>query len=337
VILGCLVWRWVAAGTASVPFRRFAVRHGGVHALFAVCLLGAVRAFKSGRYVAAHYNLSDGIAEKLGGSWRYMTLYSDIVPYLMVGGALTVGVVVWSLARHRALLRERQVAVGWWLLLLGLCFGFWLVNVPWGQSIEKYYLPANVFGCAAGVALLSLSCSLLLRSGLRAAAGLWLVGSLVFLLRHAAAGERASRLYYLQQYGHRDTIPKVVEDVATEARRASPTCRVQIVTDELYQEGALPILRWVNRYRKLNIATDGTVVSTVPAIERNYFRRYADRPAVEVEHSQKLPEPFVADIFYFLVLPTPDWQRRLATAGFRLEAEWVAGKSGCRIWKYTRR
>jgi len=336
-VIGILGLSMLSAFRPSRAFKWFAVRHVLVHAVLAGTLLISVWQNRSGAYVAQNYQLSSSLAMKVQRSWMYMTLYSDVVPYLIVGGGLLGAMLLWVVRHQDESTPVDRSALGLLLVSICLCAGFWVVNVPWGQPLDKYYLPSIMYGCVAGSLILQLSARLLWRHGFRAAGALWLVGSLFFLLRNTESRAAASRCHYIQQYGHCEVIPRVVEDIAASAMQSGSGCRAHIVAGNLFQEGALPFQRWLNRFHRLNIAVDGRVVSKVRAIERNYFRRYAGEPAVEVTLSDGVSDSLDCDRVYFVTPAKPDQVERLSALGFILAGDWTVGKSKADIWKYARK
>lgn len=325
---------WLALDAPS-RFRHFALRHAICHALMAGILLLTVLTVKSGAYVSQNYTSSD-LGCNLRKSWMYMTVYSPAVPYLLV--ALAFSSLLWICMRDRKSQFGKNAQPSWSALFAfaGICAGFWAINIPWGQSIDKYYLPVNVFACMCVALILHMSVDALWSLRLRPAAVVWAAGSLIYLLGDLDGRVHATDGYYILNYEHRKAVPCVVEDIAQTVRKTEQAETVHIVADHLYQEGALPFMRWINRFHGLNIAEHGQIVAHMSEIERNYFRRYEDVPAVELTMSGSVPDGFSGHALYCLVEPTAEQRKDLEFRGYEAAGYWDPKSSGTGIWKFTR-
>jgi len=321
--------------SAPRRFRIFAVRHSLCHVLFCTILLWFVYSFKSGAYVSQNY-MNETWSANILRSWEFMTIYSPAVPYVLVGGLLLIALLLKSHCKEREMLDRRKAPLFMILLACGLCAGFWVVNIPWGQPMDKYYLPVHTFACMAGVLILHVSVDILWRQRLWWAAILWAVGSLTFLFHNLGDRITSTRGYYIHNYNHRAAIPIVVEDIAQTVAEGGSNYSAHIVATHLFQEGPLPFLRWLNRFEGLNISENGHVVSQVSGIEHNYFRRYEGVLAVELTLSDSVPEDFVGHTVYFLIKPDGMKLSQLEALGYEAAELRAEETSGMGIWKFTR-
>ena len=325
---------WISLGSTP-QFKKFAIRHSLCNILFFSALLLAVFAVKSGAYVAQNYAASN-LTDNMRRSWEFMTLYSNAVPYVLIGGVFLGAIMIWHFTRKIRVPNEGRAPLILLLLATGVCAGFWAINIPWGQPLDKYYLPTYAFACVAGVLILQISIGFLWHQRLYAASILWLAGSVFFLFRNFSQRYATTLGFYEQNYGHRMAIPNIVADIALHTAGSQIPYRTHIVADHLYQEGPLPFLRWLNRFNKLNVAVNGEVVSTVSGIERNYFRRYEGAPAVALSLSDSVPDDMAVQALYFLSRPDGMRVEQLRIQGYETAEYQPEEGLGTGVWKYTK-
>lgn len=341
--LALLPAAFAVLGLRSLPalapeagFRRFAVRHAAVHVLMACVLLGFVQACRTGAYVADNYRVDGGLAESVARSWILLAFPADV----SAAAAASLAVCVGALAAERR--RAGRLPVpetgGAWTLLAAcaaLAAGFWALNLPWAAPLRKYYLPVHFFASACTAILAAAAGASLARQGLRPAAWMWGLGLVAFAARELPDHRLAVSRFYRQQYEYRKTVPAIAADIATLAGPGRHSLDVRIVDGHRFQEGALPFLRTVNRVHRLNIARGRDIVSTLPAMELNYFRIRPGAPAVEMTLSRDVSRASGEDVVYLLD-PDPGDETAARAAGFTLGREWSVGNPGLRVARYAR-
>jgi hypothetical protein len=306
-------------------FLHFLLRHFGVHVLVGGTAVFFIRMFRSGSY-ANQYRLQESFLDMIARAWRFMHLPGYVL-VLMFACAIVAVVLLFSLSDKSRTSDDSYVRVTNLLVMLFLlAVGFFAINVPWGAPLRKYALPSHFFSVAALAILLAMSFNVLLRAKLRPAAALWGLGLFPFILLGLRDSRAQVRDFYDQSYQYRQAVPKVAQDIASNMRGENEITEVVLLAGPLYQEGALPFMRTVNRMHQLNIAHNGLVVSSVRAAERNYFRRYPDRSAVDMKMIYSLEQEPAADLFYIIGSHPAATGEQMAAYGYVFENEWWWGE-----------
>jgi len=343
VILAFLAWRFFFITGDNTGFRKFAVRHAAIHVVFAVILLSLVYLHKAGEYVSVNYQLQGDLWDRLERSYKIMCLAVPVLPMIAVGGALFCMVSFVPAVRRfiQCPVNDRiplVVSAGIVFVAVGVSAGFWAINLPWSGVLVKYYLPVFTFASVAALLIQILVQQLLWRQGLYVASILWVAGSIVFMVKDLGALRGQAEIFYKNYYEYRKVVPFVTMNIGENVSQVGTSRRIHIVAGQLFQEGALPFWRWLNRFHDLNIAQGGRIVSTINACERNYFRRYPNRPAVEVTMSDKLPGTLDADDVYLLGdVIQKDEQQQVELLGYSFCMDRSIGSPGIRVARYMRR
>lgn len=335
-VLGVLCLRLVPAFHPAPGFKRYLARHAASHVAMAGILMLYVYLHRSGEYVAVNYQMKTALTTSAIRSWRLLGLPAELVSASIVG--LFAGIAA-LFAEWRAPRRLPGLAVDSTSLLLlcgALAAGFWAVNLPWSGALRKYYLPAYFFASAFAVTIIVLVGSSLRRQKLQPAAWLWLAGSVVFVLGNASASQAEIKRYYRKNYEYRKVVPAVAADIAASVRSGTPPSRIRLIAGRMFPEGALHFSRVANRTHHLNIAWNGDVVSSVGAVERNYFRRYSGAAAVEIAMSESLPLALDDDRVYVIAGAVPDEEIAMLARGYRLSRRWDVGTPATRIALYMK-
>lgn len=336
-MLAVLVLQWRPSSGASPAFRRFAARHAMAHLLMAGLMAVAVMAFRSGGY-AANYGASASLADNASRSFFLLSVSGPPVWHcLWVAGLFYAGLAFYEYRTGSRIDRGLTSSERLVLCFLGLSAGFWIVNLPWPFQLIKYYYPAFVFAAMALVAVQVLIARSLWRHGFKTAAVLWLAGSVVFVARDA--GDQKVKLagYYKDHYEIRKAIRAVSEDLGRVLPEPGSTLGVHIVAGRLAPGGRLPFLRVMNRFQRANISSGGTVVSSVPGTERNYFLRYPAAGALDMDISEAVPDRLTAPRVYTVNCTSTNDSGKMRLLGYSLEREWSVGSPGATIGVYTRR
>ena len=319
-------------------FRLFCLRQIGWQFIFSVILVAFVWSFRSGAYVGPNYvfewqNLLSSYLHSLrifnlGVSWMNILLLISIPLFLLL---------IRRIIRKQFMV-ERQD--GLFLLLIiavSLCYGFWMIYMPWKQQVAKYYLPAVFWGSFAVVILQIYLADQLLKRGYRVVCTIWLIVSCWYVLGDLPNVNTIIQHFYVHEYGYRQSVPIISKDIAASLKKGNKaTYRVHIVGSSLFQEGALPFQRQVNLLYGMNIAVKGQPVRYVDSPERNYFRSYSSQPAAEISLSQSLPDQSGKDAIYFCQVPEGKEWSDINLDGFHVSHQWDDAQKGVRIVKYDR-
>ncbi len=320
--------RYILSPPCSTAFKRFVTRHLAMHVAVAGIMVFFVLLNRSGAY-AAHYQppSGQGLAALLRRWWGLMGAPTEIAAFLAVAAVMVAVMVVLDRRSGNRWSRGDARIIALSLLFIALAAGFFAVNVPWGVPLRKYTLPTYWFMMLTVPPLMAFTIGWLRRRRLKPAALLWAVGSLVFITQTLPGYRNAAKQFYRNQYGYREAVPMVAADAAELANRHDGLLRIHLVGGLLYQEGALPFIRMMNRAHQLNIAENGKTVSSVRSVERNYLRRYTGAPVVEISLSVTLPRETEADYLYMLVERDDAMDNRLEADGFAIEKEWQSARS----------
>lgn len=319
-------------------FRFFCLRQIGWQVTFSVILVAFVWSFRSGAYAVPNYvfewqNLLSSFQHSLrifnlGVSWMNLLLLMTIPLSLLL--------------IHRIIRKQFVVGRqdGLFLLLIiavSLCYGFWMINLPWKAQMAKYYLPTVFWGSLAVVILQIYLADLLLKRGYRVVCTIWLIVSCWYMLGDLSNLNTRIRHFYVHAYGYRQSVPIISKDIVASMKKQSrDVYRVHIVGTPLFQEGALSFQRQVNLLYRMNIARKGKPVRHVEAIERNYFRSYPGQPSVEISLSQELPDLLEKDVIYVCQVPGEKEWPGINQEGFHVSHQWEDAHKGIRIVKYER-
>lgn len=339
VMLVFLALRCFYVTDNSPEFRQFAARHAIFHGLFACILLFWVYLYRAGEYVSVNYQFQSDLWSRMEQSYRIICLGTPALPLIVVGGVFCVAAYIWA-RRIQCEIDDQNLMInltGSAIVAIGIFAGFWAIDLPWSCVLVKYYLPVLVFASVAALLVQILVQQFLWRWGFYAACILWVAGSMIFMVKDVKALQEQTGLFYRNYYEYRKMVPFVAKNISENVSRIGTSSRVHIVAGQLFQEGALPFWRWLNRFHDLNIAQSGQVVSTINACERNYFRRYPGRPAVEVTMSEELPGTLDADNVYLLGDVVQNETQQMESRGYLFYMERSIGSPGIRVARYTRR
>jgi len=322
-------------------FKNFCLRHIGLHVLYTVFLLSAVWFYRSGAYVTKNYLIGPNIRDKIDFTLNVLTKDVPLLPLLIVGGVFAI--FFFLIASKKGLFERRREVKSTLLLFLvavGLFLGFLLINLPWNVKLIKYYLPVVFFAACCIVLLQTLVYQALSYQGLRTAAIIWLIGTSFFMLKNFNHQRLNIAQFYQQNYGYRESVPKISRDIALRAESIHRPLKVLIIAEKTkwrFLEGALPFLRYTNLVYDVNIRKNGEIVHHVSAIERNYFRIYPHRPAVEIVLGPSFPKRLDFDEIYVVNRTVADVDKfRIASLGYIFKKKWDARKSGVDVVKYSR-
>lgn len=317
-------------------FRLFCLRQIGWQVIFSVILVAFVWSFRSGAYAGANYlpewqTLSSSFWYSirifdLGVSWINLLLLASIpLCLLLIRGIVRKQLIV---GRQNGLLLLLIIAVG-------LCYGFWMINMPWKAQLAKYYLPAVFWGSLTVVILQIYLAEQLLKSGYHVFFTIWLIGSCWYMLGDLPNLNARIQHFYMNEYGYRESVPIISKDIVSSVNKQPwEVYRVHVVGSALFQEGALPFQRQVNLLYGMNIALKGHQVQHVTANELNYFRSYPGQPAAEITLSQALPDRSEKDVIYVCQLHGEKELSGVNLESLRVTHRWDDALQGIRIVKY---
>jgi hypothetical protein len=298
----------------------FSVRHMLAHGFCASMLLIFVWMSRSGGYVSQNYEMKTDYVNAAIKAWYFLDLPADLSLMLSVGSVLFMFFLImacWKPEKHRILV-DVSPLLGLVCMFLVLASGFWVVNVPWQQMFGKYFLNTYVFVCALVVLFVVIPAVVLKKESLKFAYWIWIIGAVIFVLRHLPQQYERIDAYYKEHYGYRRTVRTINEDIANIVDDENrDRVRILVVTRRMFPEGPLTFWRKLNREYRFNIARDGAVVSMIRSAERNYFRRYEDAIAVELDSTLVLESEPLSDFVYFIVEPSEDERTLLEESGFR--------------------
>jgi len=334
-VLGVLILRVLPVFRPSRTFKWFVARHVLMQSVLLGVLLTFVWLNRSGAYVAQNYQVQMGLMNTVVSSWHFMALPSEVI-YGLIMGLITCGVILILKWHHNGQIPEMTAGTMLLLLMCALATAFFVINLPWKAALCKYYLPSYLFISAAVVMLLAMVSTSLREKGFAPVALLWVAGSIIFMLRNTPAHRADLINYYRAEYEYRKLVPFVAKDIAASTRSASGIHSVQLVAGNLFQEGALPFWRHINRFYGLNIAQSGHIVSRVSACERNYFLRYPGHGTVDFTLNEHLPEIVNDEVVYLLGDVVQNEKQRMSALGYGMQWEKSVGNPGMRIAKYSR-
>ncbi len=325
----------------TIGFKRFCLRHIGLHVLYTVFLLSAVWFYRSGAYVTKNYLIGPNIRDKIDFTANVLTKDVPLLPMLIVGGVFAI-FCLRTVAKKVSLNSLKNLKNISFLLLTasGLFAGFLLINLPWDVSLIKYYLPVVFFAACSIILLQAFVYRLLSYQGLRAAAIIWIIGTSFFMLKNFNSQRLNISHFYQQNYGYRKSVPIISQDIASRADSMHRPQKVLIIAEKTkwrFFEGALPFLRYTNLVYDVNIRKNGEIVHSISSVERNYFRIYPRRPAVEIVLEPSFPKRLDFDEIYVVNRTLADVDKfRIASLGYILKKKWDARKSGVNVVKYSR-
>ncbi|NQT02510.1 MAG: hypothetical protein HQ580_10830 [Planctomycetes bacterium] len=343
IMIGVLGLRALPYFGGTRPFRRFCLRHIGLHVLLAVSLLTAVYLYKSGAYVTENYKINSDLYHNFLFSLNALSKGVPVLRLLLVGGVLAF-FYVWRTSRPSPIgsyknhgFKEQSAALWLTVVAVGFFAGFWYTNLPWRQTLPKYYLPAFFFAAWGGALLQGVAYQRLWKQGFHVAAIIWVVGSSFFMLEHMGNHRDAIVAFYRQNYEYRKTVPFISRDIVASVTVKHQPLEVQIIAGRIFQEGVLPFLRHVNLIYGINIWDNGHMVHNVKACERNYFHINPGRPSVHIILNESLPEKLeVDDVYVYDGTMLEREADRLVKMGYRLVGKWDIGDPATRLVKYTK-
>ncbi|MDD4872386.1 MAG: hypothetical protein PHR77_17680 [Kiritimatiellae bacterium] len=341
VVMVLLAWGFFRSARENREFRRFAVRHAMIIGLLTCLLLIAVYVYRSGNYVSQNYKLQEIPLDRIGLSLEIMCSAIPLLPMFVVGSGLAVIVSILAVRSRiqyaTGVVRSMTASTIGIIVFAGIFAGFWVINLPWSGMLVKYYLPVFVFASTAVLLIQVLVIQMLWQQRLYAACMLWAVGSIVFMTSDIGGQYKKTRSFYRDNYEYRKTVPVVAQNIRDSSMRTNKPGRVHIVAGRLFQEGVLPFCRQLNRFHDINIAQKGTIVSRIKACEKNYFRRYPGRPAVEVTLSEGLPKVLDANDVYLVGDVAQNEANQMESCGYQFCMERSVGNPGIRVARYTKR
>jgi hypothetical protein len=318
--------------------RPFFLRQIGWQFIFSGVLVAFVWSFRSGAYAVPNYmlkwqNLLSSFQSSLktfnlGVSWMNILLLMTIPLFVLL---------IRRIIRKQFIIGRHDGIFLLLIIAVSLCYGFWMIYMPWKEQVAKYYLPAIFWGCFAVVILQICLADQFLKRGYRAVCTIWLIVSCGYVLRDLPHLNTRIQNFYMHEYGYRQSVPIISKDIVASLKTLNRhTYRVHIIGSPLFQEGALPFQRQVNLLYGMNIAVKEQQVRRVKANERNYFRSYLGQPSVDITLSQSLSDQYEKDVIYVCQVPGEKEWSSIHLDGFHVSHQWEDKNQGIRIVKYDR-